>query len=184
MTPIEKTDENLVYQPFFDAVGRDDWSSAQEFLNEHPEAQSVRHPVLGRTALHIAARRGYEQMVQKLVQVMKEEDQEILDNKGQTALVLALGTGKTSIAKFMADKNRKILGIPHRAVLPVCSAFGYGNINLARYLYFITPEEYLCRHGAMLLFTSMQAEQYGIIIFFLFQITNIVFSRCIYTYTH
>ncbi|KAB1225366.1 hypothetical protein CJ030_MR1G015694 [Morella rubra] len=69
---------------------------------------------------------------------------EIRDNFGDTALAGAAVHGKFRMAECMVSKNMKLLTIGNSdGDLPVTSAISVGQIKMARYLYSLTPPEYL-----------------------------------------
>ncbi|KAL5562738.1 hypothetical protein UlMin_032485, partial [Ulmus minor] len=84
---MEKQDEEFEYQPLFDAVLRDDLSSAQEFLSRNPEAVKSRHPTTGQTALSVATLAGNLKIVKELVYEMEKQDQESPDHEEDTTLI-------------------------------------------------------------------------------------------------
>ena len=67
------TKKEFKYQPLFDAVLRDDWSFAQEFLRRNPEAVKSRHPTTGQTVLVVATLTGNLKIVQHLVHKMEKQ---------------------------------------------------------------------------------------------------------------
>ncbi|KAM1491319.1 hypothetical protein PS1_023788 [Malus domestica] len=104
--PVEKP---VDYQPWFDAVRRGDWCKAKEFLTLHPSAITATDG-WRETALYKATYRGHEQIVEELVQLMTEEQLEIQDVDGQTALTIAAATN-IKMVECLVAKNKKLLGI-------------------------------------------------------------------------
>ncbi|KAB1215481.1 hypothetical protein CJ030_MR4G022377 [Morella rubra] len=133
------------YAALYKAVRSGDWDAVNEFLQDRPNAVRAQITTLGDTALHIAVDNGrHVSIVERLVDLMQEEDIEIRDNFGDTALAGAAVHGKFRMAECMVSKNMKLLTIGNSdGDLPVTSAISVGQIKMARYLYSLTPPEYL-----------------------------------------
>ncbi|KAM5554328.1 hypothetical protein ABKV19_022613 [Rosa sericea] len=130
------------YEPFFEAVKGDLWEKAQELLKMHPDAIRARKPYSGKTALHIATDAGHPNIVEQLVHLMPEEYLEIRGDDGMTALAAAANKGFTRMAKCMVWKNKRILSIGDASNrIPLVLAYRMGHLNMARYLYCVTPRE-------------------------------------------
>ncbi|KAL4288391.1 hypothetical protein AHAS_Ahas19G0281500 [Arachis hypogaea] len=150
----------MQYEALFRAVRNEDIDNTRKFLKEHPEALTARITSVGDTALHVAAMLGHLHIVEYLVELILENDLESVNNYGMTALQYAAYSWDESInikiANCMVDKNQ---GLPAIAStnnwLPVTWALELGQIQLARYLYSVTPFEALLpengAHGADLL---------------------------------
>ena len=118
--------------------------AAKEFLNRHPHAISAKITVTDKTALHVAAEAGHVHIVEELVKQMSEEDLEIKDIYGYTALAQATYNGNYRIAECMLGKNENLVSIPnYGGDIPVGLALFNGHLKLARYLYLLTPLEIL-----------------------------------------
>ncbi|KAB1202534.1 hypothetical protein CJ030_MR8G004986 [Morella rubra] len=77
---------------------------------------------------------------EELVAQMSEEDLEILNGSGMTAMALALGD--TKMLEFMHKKNKKLLTIcDPKNRIPLLVALEVGNIEAAHHLYPVTPKE-------------------------------------------
>lgn len=103
----------------------------------------------GETALHLAVSKGRVDFVNEIVMLMRPEALEEKDNKGYTALGLALDVRKDEeameMAKYMAKKNKKVFGIPMAPNndIPVIWALRKSKWELTRCLYCVTPLELL-----------------------------------------
>ncbi|XP_062175427.1 uncharacterized protein LOC133880493 isoform X4 [Alnus glutinosa] len=136
--------DHLQYEALNKAVQRGDWNATEEFLNGQPGAWSAKITFLGETALHVAVKAGrdHEHIVEKLVDVMSEEDLAIQDSFGGTALAYTINSGNYRMAACMLKKNKKLVSIrTQNGEIPVIHAIDYGHIELARYLYSLTPLE-------------------------------------------
>ncbi|XP_060673750.1 uncharacterized protein LOC107404058 [Ziziphus jujuba] len=136
---ISSDDFNL-NEPFYNAVWSGDWQATNEFIARNPDVVRARITYSGRTALHVAAINGDMSIVETLVDKMSEEDLEIKDINGFTALAIAATyNASIKIAECMVRKNTKILIIHVIDMLPAALAFRYGHMKMGRYLYTVTP---------------------------------------------
>ncbi|XP_020411967.1 uncharacterized protein LOC18787803 isoform X3 [Prunus persica] len=128
-------------KPLFDAVWSGDWNKAKKFLTERPNAIKARLPYTDKMALHFATELEHEHIVEELVQLMSEEDLEITDNWGQTALALAAKRGNRKMVKCMVRKSKKTLSIPTktRNRTPIILAAMNEQWDVVKDLYFVTP---------------------------------------------
>ncbi|KAE8124497.1 hypothetical protein FH972_019376 [Carpinus fangiana] len=133
---------NVDYIALIKAVQSGDWKNAKEFLKLHPNALSEKITFMGKTALHIAVAAGHVHIVEEMVERMSEENLEIRDNGGLTALAEIVLVGNHRMAECMLRKNKHLVSIGDKdGILPVVTAMVYGNKDLARYLYSLTPLE-------------------------------------------
>ena len=141
----ENIDDDVeIYLDLYKALQIGDWSAAKEFLDSHPYAISAKITVMGQTALHVAAEAGHVHIVEHLVKEMSEENLEIKDFEGFTALVRAAYNGNYRMAECMLGKNENLIRIAtNEGDIPVGLALFNGHLKLARYLYLLTPLEIL-----------------------------------------
>ncbi|XP_059438852.1 uncharacterized protein LOC132171529 [Corylus avellana] len=160
-------DHVLRHEALKKAVRSGDWNTAEEFLNGNPGATRAQITLFGETALHVAVNAGHEDIVEKLVDLMSEQDMEILDSFGTTALFNTTNAGNYRMAACMARKNRNLLSIIDKQdkQIPVVKAIFNGHIELARYLYSLTtlddltPEKGV--HGATLCTQAIYTRNLG-----------------------
>jgi hypothetical protein len=93
----------------------------------------------GETALFVAVYTGHEHIVKKLVDLMSKEDLAIPNNAGNIALVKVISVGNYRMAACMLRKNNNLIRARDCNDIPVNLAMGVGHIELARYLYSLTP---------------------------------------------
>ncbi|XP_041000016.1 ankyrin repeat-containing protein NPR4-like [Juglans microcarpa x Juglans regia] len=135
------------YEPLRKALQSGDWNSAKKFLELHPDSKSATITTLGKTALHLSVEAGHVHIVEALVEQMSEDDLEVQDNFGDTALLETTYSGQHKMAECMLRKNKKLVtmgrgrGDESRMLLPVVLALANGHIKMARYLYSLTPLE-------------------------------------------
>ena len=133
-----------IYMDLNKALQIGDWNAANEFLDRHPLAISAKITVKEKTALHVAAEAGHVHIVEELVKRMSEENLEIKESDGFTALALAAYKGNYPIAECMLEKNENLIRIAtNDGDIPVVLALLNGHLKLARYLYLLTPLEIL-----------------------------------------
>ena len=133
-----------IYMDLYEALQIGDWNAASKFLDRHPHAISAKITVTEKTALHVAAEAGHVHIVEELVKQMSEENLEIKDDEGYTALARATYNGNYRMAECMLGKNENLLSIgDDKGVIPVVLALFNGHLKLARYLYLLTPLEIL-----------------------------------------
>ncbi|CAL8118552.1 unnamed protein product [Prunus armeniaca] len=162
---LPRYDKGL-YKPLFDVVSRGDWNEAKEFLTLHPDAIRARHPYSNNTALYMATELEHEHIVEELVQLMSEEDLEITDNDGWTALALAAQRGNIKMVECMVGKSKKILGITtNQNLTPILLASIYDQWDVVHYLYSVTPIEDLMPekgpYGAGLIYYFITGRKFG-----------------------
>ncbi|XP_035540943.1 uncharacterized protein LOC109008487 isoform X2 [Juglans regia] len=133
------------YAALLQAIQSGNWNATNDFLKLHPNAKTATiENISGQTPLHTAVAAEHEHIVEKLVEIMKEEDLAILDYGGNTALAYAAIKGNNRMVKCMVRKNKSLVSIGNNQQdIPVVIAFENGHKELARYLYFHTPLEEL-----------------------------------------
>ena len=133
-----------IYIDLYKSLQIGDWNAAKEFLNRHPPAISAKITVRGNTALHVAAEAGHVHIVEELVKQMTEENLEIKDIYGYTALAQAAYAGNYRIAECMLGKNENLISIAtNEGDIPVVLSLFNGHLKLARNLILLTPLEIL-----------------------------------------
>ncbi|KAI4348000.1 hypothetical protein L6164_008765 [Bauhinia variegata] len=173
MTTVNMDSDEKKYAPYFKAVYKGYWPAVNEFLKFHPEGVRARTSLgQGGTALHVAASLGHLHIVEELVKLMSEEDVALVDYAGYTALAVAATTGITEIAQCIIKKNKNLIfltDLPDVFVfddMPVTMAVENGHLEMARYLYSVTPFEKLLpergSHGAELLNRSFVSNFFGL----------------------
>ncbi|KAF7820243.1 ankyrin repeat-containing protein NPR4-like isoform X1 [Senna tora] len=128
----------------YKAICDNNWQIAREMVEQDSELLCARLTPSGQTPLHVAALFRHLNLVEELVKKSPKENLEIVDSFGNTPLIIAIVTGDIGISKCMVERNTKILGIPTpSSELPVSLAFRYGHKEMGRYLYSVTPFEFL-----------------------------------------
>ncbi|XP_021802627.1 uncharacterized protein LOC110746698 [Prunus avium] len=175
--------EFALHQPFIDNVVEGDWDLAKEYLSRNPEAIRERGSISGATALHLAVSGGYVNMAKALVELMTEEDLEIQDANGLTAMAHAATKGITQLAKCITEKNKKLLTLPYppQNFIPLMTAYCIGHWELARYLYSVTPPEALLQDngcdGAEIVSESFRAKKFDIALDLLRRCPNLALAE-------
>nr|POE84268.1 isoform 2 of ankyrin repeat and sam domain-containing protein 1a [Quercus suber] len=137
-------DDVEIYTELNKALQSGDWNAAKEFLNTHPHAISAKITDTNKTALHVAAEAGHEHIVEELVSLMSEENLEIKDFEGFTALAQASFRGSYRMVECMLGKNKNLISMGNdEGNIPLILALYNGQLDSARYLYLLTPLEIL-----------------------------------------
>ncbi|GKE82099.1 ankyrin repeat-containing domain, PGG domain protein, partial [Tanacetum coccineum] len=122
-----------------------DWKATKTILDKHPNMELVRFRITenGETALHIAASvkgpKKVSDFVRNLVEKMENEDLELLNRNGSTALYLAAVAGNLESVDIMMRSNRTLDTIPgggmHKPTMPLYATALFGNKDVVSYLY-------------------------------------------------
>ncbi|KAJ7974921.1 Ankyrin repeat-containing protein [Quillaja saponaria] len=141
---IPDTKDYVQYARFYKALQIGNWEAAKKFINTHPDALSGGIAFSGKTALHAAVEFGHFKIMKELLEWMSEEAIEIRDNEGYTALAILTSSGTVEMARWVIKKNKKVVTIANNYnLIPVSLAIKYGHIEMASYLYSVTPSEEL-----------------------------------------
>ncbi|XP_059438994.1 uncharacterized protein LOC132171636 [Corylus avellana] len=125
------------FEPLRTAINNGNWDAANDFLSHNEDAKSATITDRGSTVLHVAVFAGNREIVENLVELLSEEELEIKDDEGFTALArAAVQQNNTGMLDCMLRKNNNLLDIRDNSNrIPLIAALEYGNIELARYLY-------------------------------------------------
>ncbi|KAJ9560291.1 hypothetical protein OSB04_005451 [Centaurea solstitialis] len=135
-----KEDYNEICLPLYEASITGDWQAAKILLDKRPELVRFAITKDYNTTLHVAASaevtKRAEDFLENLVNRMKNEDLELENELGETALVVAAASGSVKMAQIMLNKNYSLLAISgHYEVSPLSVSARHGNHKMARYLY-------------------------------------------------
>ncbi|KAL6199522.1 hypothetical protein ACLB2K_029306 [Fragaria x ananassa] len=83
------------------------WEAAERILKNDPELLTSSITTGGDTVLHIAAGARHVPFVEKVVELMDEQDLALEDMNGNTAFSIAAAAGSIEIAQIMMKKNKK-----------------------------------------------------------------------------
>ncbi|KAF2294828.1 hypothetical protein GH714_021162 [Hevea brasiliensis] len=157
--------ECVRYRPLCQAIVKEDLVAVESFLHHHPETIRIAF-CRGWPALHLATITGNTKLVEKIVELMSEEDLEMVDGNKETALCLAAAIGATRIVELLIKKNKKLVTIPVDGCLPIANACHNGHRDTTWFLYSNTPFELLLPEngtfGAGLLCASLFTKMFGI----------------------
>ena len=106
-----------IYMDLYKALQIGNWNAAKEFLDRHPLAISAKITVTEKTAIHVAGEAGHVHIVEELVKQMSEENLEIKDIEGFTALARVIYNGNYRIAECMLGKNENWRSEEHTSEL-------------------------------------------------------------------
>ncbi|KAF5478970.1 hypothetical protein F2P56_005487 [Juglans regia] len=140
---MAEENENESYKKYGDlylAVRRGNWNAVQEFLEREPDALTAKINWKYQTPLYVAAAAGQVHVAKKLVEKLPEEKLEMQDYYGYTAITETVMRGNHELTKCILNKNKKLISITnHIGNLPLIQAIYYGQLEMARYLYALTP---------------------------------------------
>lgn len=136
------------------------------FLAKDPEAVRARISNSSENALHVAVATQQLHVVEELVPLMTEEDLVMEEMNGLTALALAIRREDVSIAKCLIKKNKKLASVHIKGRLPVLYAGMCHKPQMIRFLYSVTPLEYLIslangKQGSELISHCVHMKQFG-----------------------
>ncbi|KAL7090488.1 hypothetical protein ACP275_12G044000 [Erythranthe tilingii] len=137
------TKEYLKYEDLYKAIEEGNWHKTQDLLKQTTGVVKARVSSHNDTPLHIAILCGHLKIAEHLVGMTEPSDLELINEYGATALSLAAVCGATKLAKMMVIKNTNlvIMSNDHEdGQLPVVVAAFYGQKNMVRYLYKVTPK--------------------------------------------
>ncbi|KAJ9557458.1 hypothetical protein OSB04_012072 [Centaurea solstitialis] len=128
--------------PLYEASIRGDWKAAKAIIDKYQDQELVRSSITENheTALHVAASarstKRVEEFVENLVEMMTEEDLELQNSSGNTALCLAAAAGNVKMVEIMVKKNRRLLTIPgSKKMMPLYMGALFGHHGMVKYLY-------------------------------------------------
>ncbi|GKV34313.1 hypothetical protein SLEP1_g42690 [Rubroshorea leprosula] len=118
------------------------------------------------TLLHVAIAAGQVELAKKLISVMSDEELEIRNKRGQTALSSAACKGSRKIVECLVEKNKRLLEIPDcEKKIPLVLACATHHKSLTLYLYSETPRKILGPekgdHGFLLLKECLRNHMFG-----------------------
>nr|XP_011459318.1 PREDICTED: ankyrin repeat-containing protein At5g02620-like isoform X1 [Fragaria vesca subsp. vesca] len=117
------------------------WEAAERILKNDPEFLTSSITRGGDTVLHIAAGARHVHFVEKLVEMMDEQDLALEDMEGNTAFSIAAAAGSIEIAQIMMKKNRYLPTIRGgEGMTPLYMAALMGQSVMADFLYSATKE--------------------------------------------
>ncbi|XP_042958254.1 uncharacterized protein LOC122293884 isoform X1 [Carya illinoinensis] len=112
-----------------------------------PEELNSKIPDKGQTALHTAVTYGHEHIVEELVKLMSNQSLALHDSDGYTALSIAAVLGNWRMVVCMLRIDFELISIRHsKGNLPIVMAIDFGQIEMARKLYYLTPKKDLIPH--------------------------------------
>ncbi|PWA39837.1 Ankyrin repeat-containing protein [Artemisia annua] len=126
--------------PLYEASLKGDWETAKLIFDKRPELVSAGLSRQLGTALHVAATaeetNSSIQFVRNLVNMMKPEELELLNQSSNTAFWIASATGNVEMAKIMMGKNCNLQNIPGvKNLLPLTISALKGKYRTVKYLY-------------------------------------------------
>ncbi|RDY10671.1 Ankyrin repeat-containing protein, partial [Mucuna pruriens] len=122
--------------PLHKAALKGDWKEAKKILDDDPTLLNTAITKGWATVLHVAVGADHEHFVEELVKMMRREDLELQDDKGNTAFCFAAAVGNVHIAEIMRRKNASLPSIRGgEGIPPLHLAVLQGRDEMARYLF-------------------------------------------------
>ncbi|KAI4332219.1 hypothetical protein L6164_017145 [Bauhinia variegata] len=123
-------------KPLYNLALQGNWKEASHMLKDYPELLTAAITKGWKTILHVAAGTHHVHFVQELVRHMDQDELELQDYNGNTALFSAATTGNLQIAEILVKNNESLPRIRGKeSVFPVQLAALQGQSGMARYLY-------------------------------------------------
>ncbi|KAM7473577.1 hypothetical protein LguiB_020820 [Lonicera macranthoides] len=112
------------YLPLYKAALRGNWDIIKKFIDQDKDALTAKINAISMTCLQVIIGTGqYNQMVQKLVQLMPTEALALTDDYGNTALNVSAMLGNKEAASILVKKNPSLLHMRNnRGLLPITRA--------------------------------------------------------------
>ncbi|KAK4270690.1 hypothetical protein QN277_019468 [Acacia crassicarpa] len=124
--------------PLFKYASEGNWEKAEPIFKNNANKNLPRAAIaLGwTTVLHVAAGAGHVHFVRELVDLTNEDDLDLQDSKGNTALSFAAIAGNLEIVRFLCERNNSLQNIRSgTGFTPLLLAALQGRANVAEYLY-------------------------------------------------
>ncbi|KAM7473579.1 hypothetical protein LguiB_020822 [Lonicera macranthoides] len=112
------------YLPLYKAALRGNWEFIENFIDKDKDALTAKINEISMTTLQVVIGTGqYNQMVQKLVQLMPTEALALTDDYGNNALTVAAIIGNKEAASILVKKNPSLLHMRNnKGLLPIMRA--------------------------------------------------------------
>ncbi|KAI4332612.1 hypothetical protein L6164_017507 [Bauhinia variegata] len=125
-----------IYVPLYNLALEGNWKEASRVLREHPKLLMAAITNGWKTILLVAAGTDHVRFVEEVVKLMGEDELELQDYNGNTALFSAATTGNLKIGEILISKNESLPTIRSKeSVFPVQLAALQGQSEMAWYLY-------------------------------------------------
>lgn len=154
------------------------WKEVIEIYKSHPEVHMAKITRSGYTALHLAVSNGQEEVVMKLLELIRDHRKEALEVKnerGYTALHFAAAMGNIRMCERIASVDHSLVGVRNNeGETPLFWAVLYGQKQAFLCLHYIIRSEptqvshedaySYCRrkdHGETILHCAIYGEDFG-----------------------
>ncbi|XP_042957731.1 uncharacterized protein LOC122293274 isoform X3 [Carya illinoinensis] len=141
----ELWDDKEMLLKLYNVVRDGNLDETKGIIKSLPQALNLEIPDKGKTALHTAVTFGHEHIVEELVNQMSNDHESLAmyDSDGYTALNLAAVLGNWRMVKCMLRIDFDLISIRHSREkdLPVVMAIDFGQIEMARNLYYLAANK-------------------------------------------
>ncbi|KAH6822108.1 hypothetical protein C2S53_017719 [Perilla frutescens var. hirtella] len=140
----DRTRRGLDEETMYRAAIEGDWVAAEILLSRNPNLARDYVTDEGERALHVAVAMKHKKFVEKLINIMNEDDLSLLDGRGYTACCYAAVSGVVEIARVMIEKKPNLVTTHDKNnVTPLHKAALCGNMKMVSYLFKSTKIENL-----------------------------------------
>ncbi|XP_076908943.1 uncharacterized protein LOC143566039 [Bidens hawaiensis] len=132
---MKNTDNMTRNKELYEAAIEGCWWKAKSILKVHKKAATETVNINGDTILHLAVEMGHNSFVEKLLEVLKQEDIKLQNKQGRTALHIAAMVDNAHTAQLLVQKMEELLKIKdHKHKSPLDIANVNRKLNISTYL--------------------------------------------------
>ncbi|XP_017242724.1 ankyrin repeat-containing protein NPR4 [Daucus carota subsp. sativus] len=120
--------------PLYNAALDGDWHAAEEIITDCPEVINMSITKKEDTLLHVVSSTGRTHFAEKVVNMMTDEDLELQNKDGETALCVAVAS-TVKMVDILLARNSRLLEIRKKGGLPILCAIWCGDKNMVAHMY-------------------------------------------------
>lgn len=129
----QRQNYNKICVPLNNAALGGDWLAAEKIILEYPEVVKMSITQKEETVLHIVASTKHIHFAEMLVKLMKDEDLELQNGEGATALCLAVAS-TVQMVDVLLKRNKGLLKIRKKGDLPFLCAVLSGDKQMVEHI--------------------------------------------------
>lgn len=130
----QRENYNKICVPLNRAALKGDWQAAEKIILKYPEVVRMSITQKEETVLHIVASTKHIHFAEMLVKLMKDEDLELQNGEGATALCLAVAS-TVQMVDVLLKRNKGLLKIRKKGDLPFLCAVLSGDKRMVEHIY-------------------------------------------------
>ena len=120
--------------PLYNAALDGDWHAAEEIITDCPEVINMSITKKEDTLLHVVSSTEHTHFAEKVVNMMTDEDLELQNKDGETALCVAVAS-TVKMVDILLARNSRLLEIRKKGGLPILCAIWCGDKNMVAHMY-------------------------------------------------